>query len=83
MADVIQMKARRGFAVMSPELRKKIASKGGVAAHRKGVAHEWTPEEARVAGRKGGFASRGGRGKLPETAKVSEMRGRTRTGSRG
>lgn len=83
MADVIQMKAKRGFAVMSPELRKKIASKGGKAAHLLGVAHEWTPEEARIVGRKGGSVSRGGRGKLPETVKVSEMRGRTRTGNRG
>lgn len=73
------IKVRRGFAAMSKEMQRKIASRGGKAAHKKGVAHEWTPEEARVAGRKGGFASRGGRGKLePTTTKVSEMRGRTR-----
>ncbi len=37
--------------------QREIASKGGKAAHRKGVAHEWTREEAREAGRKGGRAS--------------------------
>jgi uncharacterized protein len=50
---------------MSPEKQREIASKGGRAAHQKGTAHEWSSEEAREAGRKGGMASRGGRGKLP------------------
>ncbi len=34
--------------------QREIASKGGRAAHAKGTAHEWTSDEARVAGRKGG-----------------------------
>jgi hypothetical protein len=59
-------KERRGFASMSPEKQREIASKGGRAAHEKGTAHEWTSEEARNAGRKGGQISRGGRGRLPE-----------------
>ena len=50
---------------MSPEKQRDIASKGGRAAHQKGTAHEWSSDEAREAGRKGGMASRGGRGKLP------------------
>lgn len=54
---------RRGFASMSPAKQREIASKGGIAAHKKGTAHEWTPEEARIAGKKGGAVSRGGRGK--------------------
>lgn len=58
-------KARRGFASMSPEKQREIASKGGRAAHAKGTAHEWSSNEARDAGRKGGMVSRGGRGKLP------------------
>jgi uncharacterized protein len=58
-------KERRGFASMTPEKQREIASKGGRAAHQKGTAHEWTSEEARTAGRKGGQVSRGGRGKLP------------------
>jgi general stress protein YciG len=61
-------KARRGFASMSPEKQREIASKGGRAAHAKGTAHEWSADEARRAGRKGGQASRGGRGKLPSVA---------------
>jgi general stress protein YciG len=49
---------------MSAEKQREIASKGGRAAHEKGTAHEWTPDEARAAGRKGGQISRGGRGRL-------------------
>ena len=49
---------------MSPEKQREIASKGGRAAHEKGTAHEWTADEARTAGRKGGQVSRGGRGRL-------------------
>jgi general stress protein YciG len=48
---------------MDPERQKEIARKGGVAAHAKGTGHEWTPEEARRAGAKGGKISRGGRGR--------------------
>jgi len=49
---------------MSPEKQREIASKGGRAAHEKGTAHEWSADEARAAGRKGGQVSRGGRGRL-------------------
>ena len=49
---------------MSPEKQREIASKGGRAAHEKGTAHEWSADEARSAGRKGGQVSRGGRGRL-------------------
>jgi general stress protein YciG len=59
-----ERKERRGFASMSPEKQREIASKGGRAAHEKGTAHEWTADEARSAGRKGGQVSRGGRGRL-------------------
>ena len=61
-----ERKERRGFASMSPEKQREIASKGGRAAHQKGTAHEWTSDEARSAGRKGGQISRGGRGRLVE-----------------
>ncbi len=64
MGELVKMKARRGFAAMSKEQQRQIASKGGKAAHKAGTAHEWTSEEARIAGRKGGIISRGGRGKL-------------------
>jgi general stress protein YciG len=46
---------------MDPQAQRAIAAKGGRAAHQKGTAHEFTSEEARIAGRKGGEASRGGR----------------------
>ena len=48
--------SKRGFASMEAEKQRAIASKGGRAAHEKGTAHEFTPEEAREAGRKGGEA---------------------------
>lgn len=51
-------KSLRGFAAMDPAKQREIASRGGKAAHLKGTAHEFTPEEARVAGSKGGRASR-------------------------
>jgi general stress protein YciG len=50
-------KEDRGFASMDRVKQREIASKGGKAAHQKGTAHEWTSEEARDAGRKGGMAS--------------------------
>jgi general stress protein YciG len=49
-----RQKSLRGFAAMDQEKQREIASKGGRAAHAKGTAHEFTPEEARDAGRKGG-----------------------------
>ena len=44
----------RGFASMDTHRQREIARKGGRAAHEKGKAHEFTPDEARAAGRKGG-----------------------------
>jgi uncharacterized protein len=55
-------RARRGFAVMDPARVREIARRGGKAAHEKGRAHTFTPEEAREAGRKGGLASHRTRG---------------------
>jgi general stress protein YciG len=47
----------RGFAAMDRNLVRDIARKGGRAAHAAGTAHEFTCDEARVAGRKGGQAT--------------------------
>lgn len=47
-------KSLRGFASMDPARQREIARKGGRAAHLKGTAHEFTSDEARVAGKKGG-----------------------------
>ena len=44
----------RGFASMNQERQREIARKGGRAAHAKGTAHEFTSDEARAAGQKGG-----------------------------
>ncbi len=43
----------RGLAAMSPERRREIASKGGQTSQSRGTAHQWTPEEASAAGKKG------------------------------
>jgi general stress protein YciG len=47
----------RGFAAMDRKLVSEIARKGGRAAHSAGTAHEFTTDEARNAGRKGGLAT--------------------------
>lgn len=47
----------KGFAKMDADTVRKIAAKGGRAAHAKGTAHEYSPAEARENGRKGGLAS--------------------------
>jgi general stress protein YciG len=59
-------KRPRGFAAMDRKLVSEIARKGGKAAHSAGTAHEFTSEEARVAGRKGGRATHAKRRKLIE-----------------
>lgn len=46
----------RGFAGMDVTKQRAIASKGGRAAHQKGTAHEFSTEEARAAGHKGGLS---------------------------
>ncbi|HEY0886417.1 conidiation-specific protein 10 [Ramlibacter sp. RBP-2] len=65
-------KSNRGFASMDPQRQREIASEGGRAAHEKGTAHEFTSEEAREAGRKGGQArSQANRNKNSEGSRSS------------
>lgn len=52
--------SNRGFASMDEDKQREIASKGGKAAHQSGNAHEFSSEEAREAGKKGGQSSGGG-----------------------
>jgi len=52
----VKRSSSRGFASMDPQRQREIASEGGRAAHERGTAHEFTSEEAREAGRKGGQA---------------------------
>ena len=54
--------------------QREIASKGGKAAHQKGTAHEWTSEEARDAGRKGGLASHRQRRERRDSGDTQESR---------
>ena len=61
-------KSNRGFASMDPQRQREIASEGGRAAHEKGTAHEFTSEEAREAGRKGGMARSANRRKAMESS---------------
>ena len=51
--------SKRGFASMDEDKQREIASKGGKSAHEKGTAHEFTSEEAKRAGQKGGQARQG------------------------
>jgi len=66
-ADTNRETSGRGFAAMDRELVRKLAQKGGRAAHEQGRAHEFTREEARVAGRKGGLAARRRRATTPRS----------------
>lgn len=50
-------RSNRGFAAMDPERQRQIASKGGRASHQSGNAHQFTSDEARIAGSKGGKAA--------------------------
>jgi general stress protein YciG len=68
-AAALEYKGQRGFASMSAEKKREIASKGGKAAHAQGTAHKWTAQEAAAAGRKGGMVSRRGGQKLTEAEK--------------
>jgi len=62
---------KRGFASMDRNRQREIASKGGKLAHLRGQAHEWTPEEAREAGRKGGTAVRQRKPAASPSVKIS------------
>lgn len=85
MADMTQasgnerQRSGRGFASMDPEKQRAISSKGGRAAHRSGNAHEFTSEEARAAGRKGGEAVSRNREHMAEIG----ARGGEASGQRG
>jgi uncharacterized protein len=58
--------SRRGFASMDPEKQREIARRGGRAAHEKGNAHEFSADEAREAGRKGGERVSADRSRMAE-----------------
>src|SRR5437879_9363022 len=71
--------SKRGFESMDPAKQREIASKGGRAAHAKGTAHEFTSDEARLAGRKGGEAVSRDRAHMSAIGREGgHSRGRTR-----
>lgn len=79
MATQAQKKSNRGFASMDREKQKEIASKGGKAAHAQGRAHEFTADEARSAGRKGGEAVSKNREHMAQIGRAGgQARGRNR-----
>ncbi len=65
---VVKPRRPRGFAAMDRSRVSEIASKGGKAAHAAGTAHQFTSDEARAAGRKGGVAPHVRRGRGPRKA---------------
>ena len=72
-----QKKSNRGFASMDPAKQREIASKGGRAAHEKGTAHQFSADEAREAGKKGGGAVSQDRHHMAEIGRVGgQARGR-------
>jgi hypothetical protein len=65
----------RGLASLSPERRREIARLGGLAAHERGTAHEFTSNEGREAGRKGGAVVSADRDHM---ARIGRIGGRRR-----
>jgi general stress protein YciG len=79
MATQATKKSNRGFASMDREKQKEIASKGGKAAHAQGRAHEFTADEARSAGRKGGEVVSKNREHMAQIGRAGgQARGRNR-----
>ena len=70
-AEAPKVRRPRGFAAMDRSKVSEIASKGGKAAHAAGTAHQFSSDEARNAGRKGGVAPHVRRGRGPRNANVT------------
>jgi general stress protein YciG len=66
-----------GFAAMDPERLREIAREGGLAAHAEGKAHQFTSDEARQAGMKGGRSVSRDRAYMAE---IGRRGGRARKG---
>jgi len=79
MATETTSTKNRGFASMNSEKQREIARKGGRAAHQKGTAHEFTSDEARAAGRKGGERVSADRRHMAE---IGRLGGRSSAGRR-
>jgi uncharacterized protein len=69
----VSVKSKKGFASMSREEVRRIASLGGIAAHVKGTAHQFTVAEAREAGKKGGVIVSSNRAHMAEIGRKGGM----------
>jgi general stress protein YciG len=76
-------KSKRGFAAMSLEQRRRIASLGGKAAQKRRTGHRWDHEEAAAAGRKGGQATQAGGNAVRFTSETAPAAAQARIGKRG
>jgi len=73
-AESKSMPALRGFARLSPEDRRRISSMGGKTAHAKGRARQFTAEEAKVAGQKGGASISQDRAHMQEIGRLGGLK---------
>jgi general stress protein YciG len=85
---LLPMKTKRkvGFAAMTKEQHRAIASCGGKSLHAKGLVHQWTRETASVAGRKGAQVTHERRLAYEwdsETAAAAGRKGGTKASKRG
>ena len=80
-ADAVKprVKQRRGFAAMDKEEHRELARSGGVAAHAAGLAHKFSSEQAREAGKKGGKTTSANREHMAE---IGRRGGHARRGHR-
>lgn len=65
---------RGGFAGMDRETHREVARSGGLAAHAVGLAHRFTPEKAREAGKVGGAKISANREHMVEIARKGGQR---------
>jgi uncharacterized protein len=72
----MKRRERSGFAGMDREKQREIARRGGRAAHQKGTAHEFTADEARSAGRKGGVSVSRDREHMSRIGRAGGLRSR-------
>lgn len=75
--------SNRGFAGMDEDKQREIAAQGGRAAHESGNAHEFSSEEAREAGRKGGEAVSQDREHMSEIGQKGGQQRQDDSGNRG
>lgn len=80
--QVVKVRRPRGFAAMDRSKVSEIASKGGKAAHAAGTAHQFTSDEARAAGKKGGVAPHVRRGRGPRQSQTVAAAAETSGGAK-